>query len=51
MPLMIAARNGHVEVVNVLLGAGASAGMRLSDGRTALSLATAMGQVDVAAIL
>jgi ankyrin repeat protein len=50
-PLMIAARNGHVEVVKLLLEAGASAGVTLSDGRTALSLANAMGHAGVAAVL
>jgi ankyrin repeat protein len=50
-PLMIAAQTGHMEVVKVLLKAGASVGLRLSDGRTALSLATAKGHADVAALL
>jgi ankyrin repeat protein len=50
-PLMIAARNGHIAVVNVLLGAGASTGVKLSDGRTALSLAVTMGHADIVAIL
>jgi ankyrin repeat protein len=50
-PLMIAARNGHAEVVKVLVEAGASIGVELSGGRTALSLATAMGHTDVAAML
>jgi ankyrin repeat protein len=50
-PLMIAARNGHVRVVELLLRAGASAGVKLSDGRTALSLAMAAGHTDVASIL
>jgi ankyrin repeat protein len=50
-PLMIAARNGHVEVVKVLVKAGASVEVMLSDGRTALSLAIAMGHAEVAASL
>jgi ankyrin repeat protein len=50
-PLMIAARNGHLEVVKVLLKGGASVGAKLSDGRTALSLAAARGHANVAAML
>jgi ankyrin repeat protein len=49
--LMIAARNGQVGVVKVLVEAGASPGVQLSDGRTALSLATAMGHAGVSAML
>jgi ankyrin repeat protein len=50
-PLTIASRKGHVEVVKLLLEAGACPGVKLSDGRTAHSLATALAHVDVAAIL
>jgi ankyrin repeat protein len=49
--LMIAAWNGHVEVVKALMGARAAPGVTLSDGRTALSLAIAKGRANVAAIL
>jgi ankyrin repeat protein len=50
-PLMIAARNGHAEVVKVLVKAGASTEVKLSDGRTALSLATVNSHDVVAALL
>jgi ankyrin repeat protein len=37
--------------VKVLLGAGASVGVKLSDGRTALSLAAGKAHADIAALL
>jgi ankyrin repeat protein len=50
-PLMIASRNGHLEVVKLLVKAGASVRVKLSDGRTALSLAAGKGHADIAALL
>ena len=47
-PLLIeAARHGHGEVVATLLRAGASAGIRDQDGRTALHRAAADGHADI----
>jgi ankyrin repeat protein len=49
-PLMIAAWNGHVEVVAALLRAGASPKVALPGGKTALSLAKSQGHADIVAL-
>ncbi|WP_422649286.1 ankyrin repeat domain-containing protein [Cupriavidus sp. H18C1] len=50
-PLMFAARSGDVAVVRLLLDAGAQAQLRNAKGHTALTLAQAAGQREVAALL
>ena len=45
-PLVLAARNGHADVVKVLLTAGADARSATSTGTTPLMLAAASGNVD-----
>ncbi len=50
-PLMFAARSGDVAVVRLLLDAGAHAQLRNAKGHTALTLAQAAGQREVAALL
>ena len=51
MCLHIAAWNGHVRVVELLLGAGADKNMLTNDGRTALALAETRGHTEVADLL
>jgi uncharacterized protein len=47
----VAARNGHVEVINLLLDAGADRRARIKDGRTALQLAQHYGHLNAANVL
>ena len=49
--LHIAAWNGHVRVVEVLLGAGADKSLLTYDGRSALALAETRGHREVADLL
>ena len=49
--LMIAAPNGHVDIVRILLEAGADPRKENKDGKTALELAQAAGQLEVVALL
>ena len=46
-PLMIAAREGNLELVNRLLAAGADWRLKDAKGKTAVTLATQAGRVDV----
>lgn len=46
-PLMAAARGGHVEVVSVLLAAGAAVDARDPSGRSAVMLAAAEGKDEI----
>jgi ankyrin repeat protein len=48
---MIAAWNGHLEVVAALLTAGASPRVALPGGRTALSIAKSNGHTAIVALL
>jgi ankyrin repeat protein len=50
-PLMLAAREGHVEVTRLLVNAGADVNQTAGDGKTALALAIFNGQYDVASLL
>jgi len=50
-PLMLAAREGHVDLGRVLLDAGAEVDAAAGDGKTALSLAIFNGNYDVASLL
>ena len=46
-PLMISAKNGHTDIVDVLLNAGANVNIQASDGKTALLLAAQNGHINV----
>jgi ankyrin repeat protein len=48
---MIAARNGHLEVVAALLKTGASPKVALPGGKTALSIAKSKGHTAIVALL
>ena len=48
---MIAAENGHADVVRVLLNSGADADIRDKDGRMARDLASMAGKSETARIL
>ena len=50
-PLMTAAAEGHVEVVEILLDAGADKNIEDKDGDTALSFARKNGHAEVVALL
>ena len=50
-PLMLAAREGHVDLGRVLLDAGAEVDAAAGDGKTALSLAIFNGNYDMASLL
>ena len=50
-PLFIAARSGHKEVVVSLLGAGPDKVVTTASGWTALSIARANGNDEIAALL
>jgi ankyrin repeat protein len=50
-PLMLAAREGHVELARTLVGAGADVNAVAGDGKTALALAIFNGNYDVASFL
>ncbi len=50
-PLMLAAHQGHAEVVTALLEAGVPVDETLSDGQTALFVATQAGNTDVVSAL
>jgi ankyrin repeat protein len=50
-PLMIAARDGRVELARVLADAGADVNMVAGDGKTALAVAIFNGNFDVASLL
>jgi ankyrin repeat protein len=50
-PLMLAAREGHVELARVLAGAGADVNAVAGDGKTALALAIFNGNYEVASFL
>jgi uncharacterized protein len=50
-PLMLAARDGNVEVARVLVGAGANVNTVAGDGKTALALAIFNGNYEVASFL
>jgi ankyrin repeat protein len=49
--LMLAAGNGHSEIVDALLAAGAKAGMKDSEGRTAFDIAEANAHATVLRVL
>jgi ankyrin repeat protein len=46
-PLLLAARAGNLEIVRMLVDAGADTGVRTVDGETVLHFATVSGNVDV----
>ena len=46
-PLMLSAKNGHVDVVNILLNSGANVNIQANDGKTALFLAAENGHINV----
>jgi ankyrin repeat protein len=48
---MWAARNGHVEVVKLLLAHGADVGAKTTEGDTALTLAEQRNQEEIAGLL
>jgi len=50
-PLMLAARQGDVELARILVGAGADVDAAAGDGKTALALATFNGNYEVASYL
>jgi ankyrin repeat protein len=50
-PLMLAAREGHLELAEVLLDAAAGVDAAAGDGKTALALAIYNGNYDVASLL
>jgi ankyrin repeat protein len=50
-PLMLAAREGHVEVARVLLGAGADVNATAGDGKTALAMSIFNGNYELASLL
>jgi ankyrin repeat protein len=50
-PLMLAAREGNVELSRILVGAGADVNAAAGDGKTALTLAIFNGNYDVASFL
>jgi uncharacterized protein len=50
-PLMLAAREGHVELSRILVGAGADVNAAAGDGKTALALAIFNGHYEVASFL
>ena len=50
-PLMLAAREGDVELARILVGAGADVNAVAGDGKTALALAIFNGNYDVASFL
>ena len=50
-PLHLAARRGAVDVVRMLLAAGADASLQTKSGQTALELAEANGKAEAAAAL
>ena len=50
-PLMLAAREGHLEVARVLVGAGAGINAAAGDGKTALALAIFNGNYELASYL
>jgi ankyrin repeat protein len=50
-PLMLAAREGHVELARLLMGAGAAIDASAGDGKTALALAIFNGNYGVASFL
>ncbi len=50
-PMMVAALEGHVEAVGVLVGAGAALNFEDLDGFTAVHLAAGRGHWDVVALL
>lgn len=50
-PLMLAAREGHLEVSRVLVGAGADVNATAGDGKTALALAIFNGNYETASFL
>jgi ankyrin repeat protein len=50
-PLMIAAAEGHLDAVRLLIEAGSDLNLADAEGSTALSLARSYGHLDVAAVL
>jgi len=46
-PLIIAAKNGHIDIVDLLINAGANVNAQASDGKTALLLAAQNGHINV----
>jgi ankyrin repeat protein len=50
-PLMLAAREGNVELARILVSAGADVNATAGDGKTALALAIFNGNYDVASLL
>jgi uncharacterized protein len=50
-PLARAARNGHLEVIKVLLDSGADRDARIKDGRSAMQLAQHYGHVEAENLL
>ena len=50
-PLMLAAREGHIELSRLLVGAGADVNAAAGDGKTALALAIFNGNYEVASFL
>jgi ankyrin repeat protein len=50
-PLYVASQNGHVEVVRLLIDAGALISQANNNGVTPLSVASAIGHVEVVRLL
>ena len=49
--LMLAAQDGHVEIVRLLLESGADKHLAMNDGRTALIVAPQRGHLEIVELL